>query len=143
MKQNLDDKYFNCYNYLKGYYLDTDEPEPLFKLCYNTCETCTMKGDNINHNCETCKIKYSLGFNNSNNKLNCYENCSYYYYFDNSTNYHCTNDFICPDEYSKLQPIRRECIKNCSDEELTKMEFQNICYENCPNNTEQSLIKDN
>ena len=68
---NLGD-YFNCYNELKGYYLDTRDS--LYKKCYLSCETCDEKGYNITHNCLTCDINFSFSFNISNNKyVNCYD----------------------------------------------------------------------
>ena len=64
-------EYFNCYNELKGYYLDKNDS--LFKKCYLSCETCDKKGDNITHNCLTCDINFSISFNISQNKyINCY-----------------------------------------------------------------------
>ena len=41
--------YFNCYKEPKGYYLD--ENDSLYKKCYDTCETCIIKGNNMTHNC--------------------------------------------------------------------------------------------
>ena len=51
----------------------------LYKKCYNTCETCEIKGDIINHNCLLCNSNYSF-YNN-----NCYKN-PVKYYIDNSMN---------------------------------------------------------
>ena len=89
-KENEDSnigEYINCYKELKGYYLDKNDC--LFRKCYYTCETCEIKGDNIIHNCLECNSNFSFAIN-INNYSNCYENCSYYYYFDNDNNYHCT-----------------------------------------------------
>ena len=41
-------EYINCYKELNGYYLDKDDL--LFKKCYETCDTCEIKGNNITHN---------------------------------------------------------------------------------------------
>ena len=100
-------EYFNCYNETPiGYYLDINNS--LYKKCYDTCETCDIKGDNEFHNCLKCnsEFKYQL---NINNYINCYKNCSYYYYFAND-NYHCTNNLSCPSEYPQLIQNRNECI---------------------------------
>ena len=40
-------------------------------LCYETCETCEIKEDNINHNCLKCNSNYPFAFNISNNYFNC------------------------------------------------------------------------
>ena len=102
-------EYINCYNSLTGYYLDKEDS--LFKKCFDTCETCEIKGDNKTHNCSECKIDYpfSITFNNYSN---CYINCIYYYFFDEELNYFCTDNSSCPEEYPLLIPEKRECIKN-------------------------------
>ncbi len=41
--------YYKCVKSLKGYYLDNQDS--FFKLCYNTCLTCDIKGNNYEHNC--------------------------------------------------------------------------------------------
>ena len=43
---------------------------------------------------------------------NCYKNCTYYYYFNNEHNYHCTFNSSCPKEYSKLIEDKMECVIN-------------------------------
>ena len=104
--------YINCYKDLKGYYLD--EKDLLFKKCYGTCSTCNTKGDNITHNCLECNSIYSFGIK-LDNYTNCYENCSYYYIFDDSNSlnkYYCTQNYSCPKEYPILILDKRQCIKN-------------------------------
>ena len=61
--------YINCYNNVRGHYLDTNEY--IFKKCYYRCETCEMKGNNTNHNCLECKAIYDIKIN-KNNYINCY-----------------------------------------------------------------------
>ena len=101
-------EYINCYNQTpEGYYLENN----FYKQCYHTCKTCNISGNNRNHNCIECNDNYPIGIKNE-NYLNCYENCSYYYYFDNEFNYYCTEDSSCPNEYYKLKVDTRECIKN-------------------------------
>ena len=72
-------------------------------------KTCNIPGTNKNHNCKKCNDDYPINIENE-NYLNCYENCSYYHYFDNENNYRCTNS--CPKEYPKLNIVTKECIKN-------------------------------
>ena len=96
--------YFKCYNNLTGYYLDNNT----YKKCYYSCKECENKGDIVTHNCLKCDDNYPFEIK-INNYSNCYENCSYYYYFDDEKNYHCTINLICPDEYPKL--VYNECIK--------------------------------
>jgi hypothetical protein len=59
-----------------------------------------------------------------------------YYYFFNSTNdYQCTQDKNCPNEYSKLVKDRNECINDCNNDTSYIYEFKDICYKNCPPGT--------
>ena len=82
----------------------------LYKQCYYTCKICYISGNNVTHNCIKCNDNYPIGIKND-NSLNCYENCSYYYYVDNENNFHCTQDSSCPKEYSKLNKNKMECVK--------------------------------
>ena len=116
-------EYFNCYNEIKGYYLDKNDS--LFKKCYDTCETCEIKGDNIIHNCLKCKTNFSIEFK-INNYSNCYENCSYYYYFDNESYFHCTINFSCPNEYPILLKDKNECIKIKANNYMTSEIIYNL-----------------
>ena len=138
-EEKYQDLYFNCYNEPEGYYLDNNN---LYKSCFERCKTCKIEGNNISHNCLTCKDVVPFGITNTNKQLNCYENCTYYYYFDSEGNYHCTDSSECPKEYNKLQIYRRQCINDCSKEEITKFEFQHKCYEDCPPKSEKSLEKE-
>ena len=101
------DKYINFYKYLEGYYLGND----IYKKCYSTCKTCNIGGNNIDHNCNDCDDNYQMKFQH-NNYNNCYEKCSFYYYFDNNNIYHCSEGPSCPNEFSKLIEAQKECIKN-------------------------------
>ena len=67
------------------------------------------------------------------NNSNCYENCSYYYYFDEYDNYRCTE--ICPIKFNKLIKFTNKCIDNCKNDDTFIYEYDNICYKECPNGT--------
>ena len=101
-------EYINCYKNPEGYYLDKNES--LYKQCYKSCKTCEIKGDDIIHNCLSCNNNFLKEINFT-NYTNCYENCSYYYYFDNNS-YHCTINSSCPDGYPILIEDKMECVKN-------------------------------
>ena len=103
--ENLDE-YIKCYNNIDGYYLDKN----LFKKCYYTCKKCNIKGDYLNHNCIECNYDYPFSYN-KNPYFNCYENCDYYFYFDNEYNFHCTRDSSCPNNYPKLIQDTSECME--------------------------------
>ena len=101
----------NCYKDPEGYYFDTDND--IYKKCYNTCKKCNMKGDNKTHNCLECDNNYPMGFK-INEYFNCFQNCTYYYYFDNESNYYCTDYNTCPNEYPTL--VKKECKKSKDNE---------------------------
>ena len=62
----------------------------------------------------------------------------FYYYFDENRNYYCTDDSLCPDEYNKLIPDERKCIKNCLLDATYKYEYKNICYSKCPGESKET-----
>ena len=75
-------KYIKCYTELEGYYVEDN----MYKQCYYTCKTCNKAGDNKIHNCIECNSNYTMKINYI-DYINCYEICSYYYYFDDEGNF--------------------------------------------------------
>ena len=69
-------EYINCYNNPEGYYFDKN----FYKECYKSCKTCNNEGNEENHNCITCHKNYPYVIK-TNDKLNCYSSCKYYYYY--------------------------------------------------------------
>ena len=127
-------EYFNCYKDLYGYYLD--KIDLLYKKCYEKCETCVIKGDNITHNCLKCKRNYSFGII-FDNYTNCYQNCSHYHYLDSNNNTFCTNDFSCPEEYPLLIREKFECQKYIRSNNITEI-MENILFNYIKNETEDT-----
>ena len=107
--------------------------------CYNSCLNCLGNGNESNHQCISCQLEYDF-INDFENNTNCYKICQYYYYFDSNYKYHCTLDNKCPDDYNKLIINKKKCVSNCSIDYLYKYEYNNTCYEKCPNNTFNSSI---
>ena len=73
----------------------------------------------------------------SKNDTNCYQICSFYYYFDESLNkYICTEDLKCPKTYEKLIHGKNECIKSCDETNDHNYELLigKICLKNCSDN---------
>ena len=68
---NINNTVINCFNDPEGYYLD--ENDYLYKLCYNSCKICNIKGNDTYHNCIECNDDYNYESNISNYK-NCYIN---------------------------------------------------------------------
>ena len=100
----------------EGYYLDNNDN--IYKPCYSSCGTCEESGNETNHNCLTCKPGY-FTFNDSffyNN--NCFEICTFYYYFDSENKYHCTSDEKCPVEFNKSIHNKLKCIDNCTKDDI-------------------------
>jgi len=125
--------YLNCSTLLEGYYFDYENLT--FKLCYLTCKSCNISGNETEHNCIECKNGYNYEQNFELYK-NCYHNCSYYYYFDENNNKSiCTHNYECPNNYDKLIENKRECVFKCSKDQIYKYEFQKKCFSECPENS--------
>ena len=130
---NINDKGFiNCYKNPEGYYLDIEIGK--YKSCHPNCKKCIGEGSSTNNNCEECKSNYSFK-DDIEDDNNCYEICDYYYYFNESNNYHCTQNEECPTERNKLILEKNKCIDECKNDNIYKYEYENKCYDNCPNGT--------
>ena len=130
--------FIDCYNDLEGYYLYNNS----FYQCYETCKKCSEKGNEEKHNCIECISNYTF-INNIEKNTNCYFKCPYYYYFDLEQNYICTIDNNCPDDYNKLIIEEKRCVNNCSKELIYKYEYNNTCFNSCPNGTHNSSYNNN
>jgi len=118
--------FMDCYQSLEGYYLNAD----YFFPCYETCKECTIEGNEILHRCTKCKSGYK--FKDEINDSNCYKICDYFYYFDESNKHKCTDSYQCPSYKSKLIEEKGKCVKNCKDDDKFQYEYNNKCYEECP-----------
>ena len=111
-----------------------------YKKCHENCKYCYGEGNKSNHNCIECKSNY-IFYNDLINISNCYEICIYFYYFDESNNFHCSR--TCPDEY-KLIKEKKKCINQCKNDDIYINEYNNTCFQNCPHGTyELEDIEDN
>ena len=126
----LPNNIFLCLNIQEGVFLDENDE---FQSCYSKCLYCNKQGDNETHNCLECIPGYTF-LNDTNLETNCYEECSFYYYFDSDNNYHCTSNNICPDNYKKINE-KNKCIDICQKDDTYKYDFNNTCYLSCPNGT--------
>ena len=70
--------YINCYEQLKGFYLDN----LFYKQCYSTCEICDKNGNDLYHNCIECKDYFQFILNISDKYKNCYISLDYYMLID-------------------------------------------------------------
>ena len=126
-----------CLDKTKGdnYYYDKDKK--VFRECYNTCKTCNKEGNKTNNNCIECKDGFMF-LNNSLNETNCYEISQYYYYFNEYNKYVCTEEKECPLNFNKLIKDKNKCINDCTKDDVYKYEYNYICYDHCPNGTNNS-----
>ena len=115
---------------LKGYYLDIDK----FQKCYKNCNYCHGKGNETYNNCKECIFNYTF-YTNPDNIKNCYPICNNYYYFDESNNFTCTTNLKCPENYNKLILNKKKCVNECINDDIYKYEYNNKCYQTCPENT--------
>jgi len=130
--ESYENSFVNCYKDLEeeGYYLIDDYYYP----CYSSCKKCTEKGDEDNHKCDKCKDNYSF-INETNKENNCYRKCSYYYYFDSSNEYQCTEKNECPSEQNKIIKEKNKCIDECKKDNFYRYEYNGECYIGCPTDT--------
>ena len=132
--------FIDCFNKIpEGFFFDNENNT--YKPCYLSCKKCIKYGDEINNNCIECKDNYT--FISFENDTNCYEKCKYYYYIDLDNKYYCTLNKSCPNNYTKLINEKNKCINNCIIDKKYIFEYNNICYESCPENTSVSLKNEN
>ena len=130
---DLSDSIIYCYNNPQSYYLD--KTQLIYKKCFSSCLACNSGGNETYHNCLQCNDNYRLELNIS-NSLNCYNICEFYYYTNSLTNKsYCTLNSTCPEEYHNLIEEEKKCIDSCTKDSMYKYEYENICYEKCPNGT--------
>ena len=117
------DGFVNCFKSPEGYYLN--EFYKFYEKCYNTCRFCTSIGTEENHKCINCSHKYIL-INDFQDIYNCYEDCSFYYYYDkeNYNKYKCTLEKNCPEKYNKLVIEKRRCIDDCKNDNIYNMNMK-------------------
>ena len=128
----IDNEYLCLNETPEGYYLDLTDS--FFKKCFSNCKICSKGGNETYNNCSECKSNF-IFINNSLNNMNCYEKCLYYYYFDKSNNYKCTENSTCPQGLDKLILYKKKCIDECRKDDIFQYEFNNICFDKCPNGT--------
>ena len=122
--------YSKCYKNPPRYYLD--RRNQIYMPCYPSCESCNSEGNDHFHHCTTCNSNYTVKLDDRNNN-NCYENCTYYYYFDSDDIYRCTEKDECPNDFKYLIKELRKCVSSCSDTVYKKI-LSHRCYKECPLN---------
>ena len=118
---------------LEGHYY-FDNVKNLYKECFKTCKKCSEGGNELNHKCDECISGFTF-LTDSGKEGNCYKICQNYYYFDETNSYLCTEEKTCPTNFNKLIKEKNKCIDKCENDDTYKFEFNNTCYEQCPNGT--------
>ena len=121
--------YTKCYKDPPKYYFDINNN--IYKPCYPSCEKCYGDGNDDFHNCIICDSNHTFTIKNLIN--NCYESCTYYYYFYNNNKYNCTEKAECPNNYKYLIVELGQCVSSCSVTDY-KTKFSYGCYKECPLN---------
>ena len=132
LNDNNNGSFIDCFNSSieeEGYFLNKEIN--YYEKCYKTCKKCFGRGNDTYHNCSECNIDYKYM-----NDIypNCYQNYSFYYYWDSENQLHSTSSYKCPLDY-KLIEEKSLCIDNCSNDIYYKYEFNNNCYLTCPFNS--------
>ena len=112
-----------------------------YKKCYETCKTCDTGGNNLHHNCKTCKDNFQFDPSNSGN---CVELCEFFWYIDPETNkFTCSKEEKCPENLPYLTEINKGCVEECSaafhNDERFFYRYKKTCITKCPENS----LKDN
>ena len=98
----------------------------IYKKCFKNCKYCYGEGNETINNCKECNDNY-IFISDSIYINNCYEKCNFYYYFDESNNYYCSE--ACPEKY-KLINEKNKCVDKCDNDDTYIYEYNNICYKN-------------
>ena len=75
-ESNGNDSYINCFEPKET--INTIEIQSDFHLCYYSCKTCEIEGNETYNNCIECEDDFIYEFNITNSKFkNCYKNISF------------------------------------------------------------------
>ena len=115
----------------EGYYLDE---YGFYERCFENCLFCYGPGNHKENNCSKCKSNFRF-LEEDIYTNNCFEKCPYYYYFNETNDYICTETENCTGIYDKLIIDKNKCIDKCENDNIFKYEYDKICYEKCPEGT--------
>ena len=127
------ENYKKCYKDPPKYYFDNINR--IYKPCYSSCLECYGSGNYQSHSCSICDLDKTFAINkymNGRMGKNCYENCTYYYYFDKNNKYKCTEENECPQDFNFLIVELRQCVSSCNDVRDYNKRLDNKCYKECP-----------
>ena len=92
--------------------------------CYKTCDSCSMTGDDTNHNCNTCK-KGFLQYEQENTKYKCFSPCS-------ADKYNINGDCVdeCPPNFAIEEHVKT--CTNCSENSTYFEAIKQRCLNDFP-----------
>ena len=130
--ESFANNYKKCYKDPPKYYFDSSAL--IYKPCYESCQNCIGPGDKYNHKCISCDLNYNFSIvNEGQTTKNCYEECKYYYYFNQNGDYNCTEEKKCPQNYEFLIVDLGQCVSTCNNNQLGYiMRLKKECYKECP-----------
>ena len=137
---SINKHFLNCSKLIDGYYLDNYS---FFKLCYHSCKTCNISGNDINHNCIQCKAEYQFEIIYEPYK-NCYNKCpeNNKYEFKKKCYDNCPFDFKVRENDPKLLifnlDYRYFCRPNCTKDYPYEILYEQKCVKFC----EYKYLKD-
>ena len=114
------------------YFFDTGTG--FYRPCYEKCATCSEKGDGKDNNCLTCSTGYIFKPDYE-DSLNCVPKYKYLYYYNEYDQYSTTDSQNCPENFPIKIQEKNKCIDKCKKDPTYKYTYNNLCYEQCPNNT--------
>ena len=131
----------------QGYYLDLKDE--IYKKCFEKCKFCYGYGNETYNNCIECKNNLSILADTIHN-TNCYEKCKYYYYFDETNSYKCTDNYTCPKNFTLISD-KNQCINlselketylNITEEIIYEMTYINKTEENKNEKTDIDTVEE-
>ena len=111
-----------------------DNNDNIYKECYKLCKNCNQSGNDTINNCDECIYNYTFLNDSYVPSKNCYRQCDYYYYLNESENYICTESNFCPLYFDKLIIPRTKCIEDCRKDDEYIYVYNNTCLGKCPKN---------
>ena len=118
----------------ENYYLDDEE---MYRKCFSTCQKCYQSGNEAINNCDKCIDNYKFLNDSNAQPNNCYKQCEFYYYFNETKEYACTETNSCPSNFKNLILPKMKCIDDCRKDDYEEYiyEYNNSCLGECPDNT--------
>ena len=133
-----------------NYYYDVNDntncilKTSLENRCYETCNTCSNRGNNAIQNCLSCKYDLIFDGVENTNCIYCKYGNNLWYYNKTIDSYLCTilgDGENCPSKYKYIINDLNECVITCPNN--YKYIYEKKCYSNCPVGTKKDPNSNN